>query len=720
MLSLIQSRRRLRLALLAFVLALGIPAAVLVLHSYRQLQWEAFHQQRTRAQELTRQINRQLQQGLQSEEQRSFADYRFVVVEGDPAANFFRPSSLSTFPPESGLPGVIGYFQVDAGGQLSSPSLPDSLDQAARYGISAEQFASRRQRVETMRAILSDNRLLAQSGPPASPVVASGKASTSVSRLSGLSDFMSGSSQSASEAELADADGVIAEDGAALGFDQLYESNEQHQVRVLESMPPVATSALEPRQRLEELKIQNRLEQSAQEQEETQWVTKQSMDPRIETTISGLSKKADYSLPDQRADMAERSKRREQSFVPAPVPMVPLASLSEDAGAAIPAPHITLFESEIDPFVFRQLNSGHLVLFRKVLVEGRRVIQGLLLDQASFLRQAIEQPYQATDLARSADLVISAQGLVLTWLNSAAARSYTDSELNGELLLEAELAAPFNPVSILFTARELHVGPGARVVLNTAWLMAAVLLGGAFLMYRVGLRQLRLVQQQQNFVSAVSHELKTPLTSIRMYAEMLKQGWVPDNKQADYYDYIFSESERLSRLIANVLQLARMNRNTWALTLKPMSLDALSSLLRSKLQEPCARAGFTLVLEAPRDASEHSIEVDEDALMQILINLVDNALKFAAAATPKRIDLTLRMVQDRFELKVRDYGPGIERSHLKKIFGLFYRAENELTRQTTGTGIGLALARQLAHAMRGELTVGNANPGAEFTLVLPG
>jgi signal transduction histidine kinase len=253
----------------------------------------------------------------------------------------------------------------------------------------------------------------------------------------------------------------------------------------------------------------------------------------------------------------------------------------------------------------------------------------------------------------------------------------------------------------------------------------AVVLGmvacvGLLLMYRLGLGQIRLARQQQDFVSAVSHELKTPLTSIRMYAEMLGEGWAPEEKKRDYYHFILDESERLSRLINNVLQLARLTRNDLKVNLKPRSAGELMDLVRSKITTQVERAHFTLNLHCPAEAAGLVVEVDVDYFTQILINLVDNALKFSAKAEKRAVDIGYRSVDGQgVTFTVRDYGPGIAKGQMQKIFELFYRSENELTRETVGTGIGLALVRQLAAAMNGRVDVLNVDPGAEFGVRFP-
>ena len=249
--------------------------------------------------------------------------------------------------------------------------------------------------------------------------------------------------------------------------------------------------------------------------------------------------------------------------------------------------------------------------------------------------------------------------------------------------------------------------------------LAAVLLGGFFVMYRFGMRQITLRRQQQDFVSAVSHELKTPLTSIRMYGEMLKEGWAGEDKKRTYYAYIAEESERLSRLIENVLALARMNRGEARLELVSVTVADLVDMVRSKVSTALERAGFTMSVALPEDLRTATLRVDRDAFAQIFINLVDNALKFAASAERKEIAIAVRREGHSALFCVRDYGPGVPRGKMKKLFELFYRPEDELTRTTTGTGIGLGLVKQLATAMHASVDVRNCEPGAEFRLLLP-
>jgi signal transduction histidine kinase len=236
----------------------------------------------------------------------------------------------------------------------------------------------------------------------------------------------------------------------------------------------------------------------------------------------------------------------------------------------------------------------------------------------------------------------------------------------------------------------------------------------------LGLGQIRLARQQQDFVSAVSHELKTPLTSIRMYGEMLKEGWADEAKRQQYYAYIHDESERLTRLIENILQLANITRNGLRLDLRPIGAGELFDHVHAKISSQVERAGFELAFTVDEDVRGAVVVVDEDCFVQIVINLVDNAIKFSKSAGARKIDLRGATVRGgRVRFSVRDYGPGVPGNQMKKIFRLFYRTESELTRETVGTGIGLAIVHQLATAMSAEVDVVNRDPGAEFGLTFP-
>jgi signal transduction histidine kinase len=416
--------------------------------------------------------------------------------------------------------------------------------------------------------------------------------------------------------------------------------------------------------------------------------------------------------------LEKRGVRKERSALPEP--QAPIAEAAAEIEFPAPSePRIRIFESEIDPFEFSLLDSGDAVLFRKVWRDGQRYIQGALIERQPFFQRVIESAFRETALSRMSDLIVAYQGDVLSAVAGASGRGYLASaeDLGGALLYQTRLSAPFSDLELIFSITRLPAGPGAGLITWVAAILAVVLCGGFYLMYRLGVVQINLIGQQRNFVSAVSHELKTPLTSIRMYAEMLREGWVPEEKKMTYYDYIHGESERLSRLINNVLQLARMTRNDLQVHLESVTVAELMDTIRSTVSSQVERSGFELRLGCCGEVESAVIEVDRDCFTQIIINLVDNAIKFSAKAALRRIDIGCRpQGPDTVVFSVRDYGPGVPGDKAKKIFQLFYRPESALTRETAGTGIGLALVQQLTCAMKGRVDVVDSAPGAACRL----
>ncbi len=679
--------RQLRGWLLAFFIALAAPTGVLIYQSFSQLKWEAFHQHRLMAEELADRIRNRISLAVAQEEARGFADYSFLVVAGDPAANYVERSPLSAFPVSNTLPGVIGYFQVDSQGVLSTPLLPQSGTDAATFGIGSRELQQRQALAGSIHQILSSNRLVR------SPAAADDAAGA----IAALEDLPAESVAPTRQA--APLDNAIssfskreAEIPAQAGFDRLNKAAPAS--KIVKKQKSATTLG-----KVDDLRLEKRYAQEAEEQ-----------------------KAVEEDADRRRKDDAARAARRELSSIAEIRQAEPMPQMAADE-IAPPTTGIRVrtFESEIDPLEFSRLESGHFVLFRKVWRDEQRYIQGVLIDQQPFLRGMIESVFNETALAQVSDLIIAFQGEVVADFGEqptpAAGRS---DELRGALLLQTQLNAPMGDLHLIFSLNRLPAGAEAPLITWVAVILTLVLIGGFVFMYRLGVGQIRLARQQQDFVSAVSHELKTPLTSIRMYGEMLREGWASEEKKREYYDYIHNESERLSRLINNVLQLARMTRNDLQIQSSPVSVAELIDMLRSKVASQVEQAGYTLTVDCPEDVASRAIDIDKDYFTQIVINLVDNAVKFSAKSEKRAIDIGCRRLQDgAIGFTIRDYGPGIAKDQMKKIFRLFYRSENELTRETVGTGIGLALVNQLTTAMNGKVDVVNVDPGAEFRITFP-
>jgi signal transduction histidine kinase len=684
-------RNRLRLLLGAFFLALAVPAIVLVQQAFKQLELDAFRRYQLLAEEFSERIDQSIAEAVRSEDARRFTDYGFLVVAGDPEANFLQQSPLAAFPVTSAVPGVIGYFQIDSSGSLSTPLLPARDVDPSAYGISREEQADRAALELEIRAILSAspgirvgaNRAARLQPPPARPPEEE-RAPAAVVELQAERD--DAKAESAPERT---------RDGDELRFEALAGALEDASAdRAGGRSNPVPVLAADRAER--EPVPPPSLVLSREALDSLLNVAEDAQSP------SAVPPSAPPAAESARQEFAaapfdERSKRIEQSSAPEPTTQ-----------------RITMFESEVDPHQFAQLGTGHLLMFRNVWRDGERLVQGAVIDSPRFIEEAVANVFAGVALSATTSLQVRYRDAELAILPGVRADANA-----GRPLYTARLSPPLADLELAYLAGTLPLGPGRSLLVWVSVVLAAVLLGGFFVMYRFGMRQITLRAQQQDFVSAVSHELKTPLTSIRMYGEMLQAGWAGEDKKRTYYAYIAEESERLSRLIENVLALARMNRGDARLELVSATVGDLLDMVRSKVATALERAGFTLAVTVPDDLRAATLRVDRDAFAQIFINLVDNALKFAVRAERKEIAITVRSEARSVLFCVRDYGPGVPRGKMKKLFELFYRPEDELTRTTTGTGIGLGLVKQLATAMHASVDVRNCEPGAEFRLLLP-
>ena len=682
------TRRRLTLMLVLFFLALALPTSILVYQAYGQLKWEAFYQHQRLARELTLRIDGGFRDMIEREENRPISDYEFLNVSGSEGSAFLQRSPLSQFPLEVVVPGLLGYFQVDASGALRTPIVPET--NASSYGISSSELQQRRQQEGRIRGILDQNRLVGKSDVAAAPAVlgevmaAEEMAQERVDRPRLAMEFDSASSSIAMD----DRDNL----GQA-GFDELTTRKlnapaenrvPADQVKDLKLEDSYQVAAEPEVQRLE-AKKQVEVKRSRKEKVNLPQAVLQQM-PSLEKSAVG---KADDELAATETVLDQRAIR------------------------------IQTFESEVEPMEFALLDSGHFVLFRRVWHQNERYVQGILIDQADFIERLIAPAFRESSLSSMSKLIVAYRGSILQNYAADYSRLYRPSteQASNELLYQSRLIAPFGDIELIYTLARLPIGAGGKVIIWSAVVLAIVLVGGCLMLLRLGQRQLALARQQQDFVSAVSHELKTPLTSIRMYGEMLREGWADETKRKSYYDFIFYEAERLTRLINNVLQLARMSRNEHAGNLNSMTVGEALAELKPRLESQLEPSGFDLVISGETEVDTAGIKVDIDWFIQIFINLVDNAVKFSANGVQKRVDIRYQQMHDgKIQFSVRDYGPGIDPDQMKKIFKLFYRSENELTRETVGTGIGLALVQQLASAMQAEVDVVNCDPGAEFRI----
>ncbi|MBL9100800.1 MAG: HAMP domain-containing histidine kinase [Myxococcales bacterium] len=357
-------------------------------------------------------------------------------------------------------------------------------------------------------------------------------------------------------------------------------------------------------------------------------------------------------------------------------------------------------ESEVDytPMAYLSL-ADQLVLQRVVSHAGTGSVQGVLLDRGF---------------------------LVDTWLPAVAERH---APAGGALVTRdpAACAAP-HPVSehlpgvaLCFPSASSATPPPDRLAFQAGALLGLILVVGAgvFVVARAARRADELSAQKTAFVSAVSHELRTPLTTLRMHAEMLQEGLVPPQSLATFHDDLVRESVRLSRLVENVLAVSQLEEGRRVLDPRAGDLaDHLREVVEGQARHVASKGFPPVELELPDDPVP--CKFDRQAIDQIVVNLLDNALKYAADGPDRGLRVSLECAPDRAVIHVADRGPGIPEAERERVFDRFYRVQRESTAHTPGTGLGLSLVRDLARAHGGDVRVGpRPGGGADFEVWIP-
>jgi signal transduction histidine kinase len=282
------------------------------------------------------------------------------------------------------------------------------------------------------------------------------------------------------------------------------------------------------------------------------------------------------------------------------------------------------------------------------------------------------------------------------------------------------LALRYKDVSIEQDVRRWEMG-----TLTLIGFIDLMLGAGLYLVYSNVRREAHLSRLKSDFVANVSHELKTPLALIRLFAETLELGRVPtEDKARQYYRVINKESQRLTQLINNILDFSRIEAGRKEYRFAPTNLGRIVSDVLEAYRFQIEQQGFELNVEVEPDLPE--VEADSEALGQALLNLVNNAIKYSRET--KSITLTVRLSPatppggdgDRVVISVADRGIGVPKAEHRKIFEKFYRGEASLVHETKGSGLGLSLVEHIMEAHGGSVEVESTpGKGSTFTLALP-
>ena len=228
-----------------------------------------------------------------------------------------------------------------------------------------------------------------------------------------------------------------------------------------------------------------------------------------------------------------------------------------------------------------------------------------------------------------------------------------------------------------------------------------MVLGFVFIMYTLNV-ELRLNKLKSEFISNVSHELKSPLTSIRMMTEMLHNNRVQtEERKSAYYSAMLEESEHLSHLIDNILDFSRMDDDRKKYDFTDVNLDELLTKFLESTREMIPEPGFEIRYDRPEYV--HVIKADKNAILQVFYNLIDNAIKFSG--TSRVIDVNLSQEDNKIVFSVKDYGIGISVKEQGKIFDRFFRGDEPQRSGIRGSGIGLTIVKQIVEAHGGTIAI---------------
>jgi signal transduction histidine kinase len=395
--------------------------------------------------------------------------------------------------------------------------------------------------------------------------------------------------------------------------------------------------------------------------------------------------------------------------------------LEESAGDAKPAPALDTdadeaagFQVEVAPLQAVFLNDAQIFIFRRIMINNQIYRQGFVLAVDAFLDHLTRTYFLTQPLAQFTALRLGVvdQGRVANAVQTG------DISHNPDFILNRGFPSPFSFLKASLTCERIPRSDGRKTLTIMLIVLAIIVLMGLFAIYRSVRAIVDLSERRSQFVSSVTHELKTPLTNIRMYIEMLEQGIaVNPEREQEYFRILDSEGVRLSRLINNVLELSKLEKNQRSINLQTGTFEEVTAETKAVMAEKLKQEGFTLTLMPGR---LRPFQYDREVMIQVLMNLIENSMKFGKSATEREIGIRTVQEPDGVKIMVSDTGPGIPRHALKKIFDDFYRVDNSLTRTTRGTGIGLALVKKFVHLMGGTVTAAdNEGPGCTITIRLP-
>ncbi len=689
------------------------------------------------AEQIQQDVKGKLDKFILTEQKRPYTDYQYYYVPENVAGQAGQQVTLLRSPlgdqMEHGL--AYGYFQIEPGGSVISPFYNPQQEQEQKSV--QQKFTPAQQYLQKIKTSLLP---VLNGSWPDTWAEADKKIPEAVTGFRKMEEYANRVQTDKDAYDAPKSKGALAksappksqgkarrQSSSELKIESLQQSDRQEQVITQQraTVEQNFRNAGEPVDRLD-LTLHKRRGQRMESQlavpasEPSSPLSNKPEEETSETLSYGGGKK-DVSKSDALLEGTPPSPAIMAPAEPALMPQVELQTegvsvLRENAPAPAAvqptsSPTSDLVQIRIEPFVPLMVahagNSiaifgGDIFMLRHVQIEDRHFLQGFQLHDRKLLEEvaASARQFMREGMDFELDHAADEQGVAYT--------AVLDFGFGNLALYLREIDPGWIP---------RQIGQMRNWYFGILGLVFVVVMLGVASLWRNVHAQLKLARQKDDFISAVSHELRTPLTSIRMYTEMLEKNWIKnDTKRQEYYSNMRQESERLSRLIENVLDFSRIQRGKKKYNFQLGDINACVGGIVEMLSPYAAQHGFTLVKDF---TVMESVPFDRDAVMQIAINLIDNAVKYARGAEDKTITVRTLLRGSFVLIEVEDHGPGVPHNQRQKIFEEFYRIGEESRRETTGTGLGLALVKKFAQAHRGFVEIAAAQPsGAIFRVAL--
>jgi len=678
--------KRLKIFILLFGLALTVPVTYFVYHSYQGLENEELEELRFFSETLFDRMEDELEEIVRREESRAIDEYSSSLGEDKDSGNGFvqtdgTSSPLSETPQQ---PYILGYFQNSPDGSLQSP-------------LHLGRIQSEDQKNESLTELKRLNSLF-------------NRKRTSVSLPEPVSKTVPAKAQKKKKeyglgAKYLRTDRLKKQQKASLGR----EKKRVEKITIAQARNIVQAPLDNITGQLYETKKDVAVTSSGKRSPTL--ISSQDDDSRVVGSVSAEKESKNRRSVAVTSELFEANSsaafKRSNEQTPIHQQTAP-----ESGPSVRPIP--TTFQIEVDPLQSIQLDVQHIFLFRRIVLDNRIYRQGLVLKINEFLHYLGGKYFTSQPLSSFTNLRFS----ISSAEKKAGLLSLGADVKKAKFQVNRTFPRPFSLISARLTCEKVPDSASRRTLIIMMSVLVAVIFLGLFSIYQSASVQVDLSRRRSGFVSSVTHELKTPLTNIRMYIEMLEQGIANDtNREKEYFRILGSESARLTRLINNILEFSKLENKKRQVSITAGTLDDVIIEVKDVMNVKLKQEGFTFKV---RKEPVPSFLYDKEAMIQILINLIDNSIKFGREAEQKVITLWIRLENNRIKISVSDTGSGLPEEALNKVFDDFYRVDNSLTRRTSGTGIGLALVKKFSSAMGGTVTAeNNRGQGCVVTISLP-